>query len=324
MGLSLRQPHIQVFGMGALFGSNRWLVRAENINALYEAYDGQKDFINLSQEPNIWFGTRYTVLVADDFPQRSPGKTIMIGHGICGGKRFGLDQPKGYHKEEYGKLLDYAIATSEETIDIVAKQSGISADKVLPLGMPRTDQYIGKKKGDGGTYAAHKRTYLYVPTFRNPRLDPPLPELDFELIDDMLTDDELFIVKRHILSENILPSIGCKHIRMELNIRPSAALLIDSDVVITDYSSIMFDAQMLGKPVILFDRNMDYLQTRGMYYKYPDEYCGRWCNNERDLIEMARAAHDMTDIDRACIRRVAGACDGHSTERIIDLIRSLE
>lgn len=324
MGLSLRRPHIQVFGMGALFGSNRWLVRAENINALYEAYDGQKDFIILSQEPNMWFGKRYTVLVADDFPQRSPGKTIMIGHGICGGKRFGLDQPKGYHKAEYAKLLDYAIATSEETIDIVAKQSGISADKVLPLGMPRTDQYIGKKKGDGGTYAAHKRTYLYVPTFRNPRLDPPLPDLDFDLIDDMLTDNELFVVKMHMLSKSAIPFGGYKHIREEMSMRASAKLLIDSDVVITDYSSIMFDAQMLGKPVILFDRNMDYLQTRGMYYKYPDEYCGRWCNNERDLIEMARAAHDMTDIDRACIRRVAGACDGHSTERIIDLIRSLE
>lgn len=308
---------------GVLFGSNRCLIRAENINALYEAYDSPKDFIYLSDRPNKYFGTRYTVLVADDFPQRTPGTTIMIGHGICGGKRFGLDQPKGYHKPEYAKLLDHVISTSTETVDIVAKQSGISVDKVLPLGMPRTDQYFGKKKGDGGTYAAHKRTYLYVPTFRNPRLDKPLPQIDYDLIDDMLTDNELFVVKMHVLSKNALPSQHYKHIREELNIRPSASLLIDSDVVITDYSSIMFDAQMLGKPVILFDRDMDYLKTRGMYYKYPDEYSGRWCDNERDLIEMARSANDMTDVDRACIKRVANMCDGHSTERVLDLIRSL-
>ena len=156
--------------MGVLFGSNRHLIRAENINTLYQAYEGQKAFTYLSEEPNMYFGTRYTVLVADDFPQKTPGTTIMIGHGICGGKKFGLDQPKGYHKPEYAKLLDYAISTSTETVDIVANQSGIPVDRVLPLGMPRTDQYFGKKKGDGKTYAAYKRTYLYVPTFRNPQI----------------------------------------------------------------------------------------------------------------------------------------------------------
>lgn len=309
---------------GVIFGSNRPLVRAENINTLFEAYDGQKEFKYLGEAPNVYFGTRYTVLVADDFPHKNPGNTVMVGHGICGGKKFGLDQPNGYHRQEHVKFLDYAIATSEETVDIVAKQSGIPSDKVLPLGMPRTDQYFGKKKGDGGTYAAHKRTYLYVPTFRNQKLDKPLPEVDYDLIDDMLTDDELFIIKMHTLSQNMSIYDGqYKHIRTELNIRPSAQLLIDSDVVITDYSSIMFDAQLLGRPVILFDRDMDYLKTRGMYYRYPDEYSGRWCNNEQELIEMARSAHDLTDIDKACIKRVAGACDGHSTERVLDLVRSL-
>lgn len=309
--------------MGVLFGSNRNIIRAENIYALYKEYEGLKEFMHLGDEPNLYFGTRYTVLVADDFPQKSPGTAIMIGHGICGGKKFGLDQPNGYHKPEYAKLLDYVISTSTETIDIVAKQSGVPVEKVLPLGMPRTDQYFGKKKGDGKTYAAYKRTYLYVPTFRNPRLDKPLPEIDYDLIDDMLSDNELFVVKMHVLSRSALPYPHYKHIREELSARPSASLLIDSDVVITDYSSIMFDAQMLGKPVILFDRDMEYIKTRGMYYRYPDEYSGRWCNNEQELIEMARSAYDMTDIDRACIKRVANMCDGHSTERVLDLIRSL-
>lgn len=309
--------------MGVLFGSNRCLIRAENINALYEAYDGQKDFSYLSEAPNKYYGTRYTVLVADDFPRHTPGNAIMVGHGICGGKKFGLDQPKGYHKPEYARLLDYVISTSTETVDIVAKQSGVPVEKVLPLGMPRTDKYFGKRKGDGGTYAAHIRTYLYVPTFRNPNLDDPLPELDYSLIDDMLTDREMFVVKMHVLSQSALQHRRYKHIREELNIRPSWQLLIDSDVVITDYSSIMFDAQMLGKPVILFDRNMNYLKTRGMYYRYPDEYSGRWCSDEQTLIEMAREAHDLTDIDRACIKRVANMCDGHSTERVLDLVRSL-
>lgn len=308
--------------MGVIFGSYRPFVRAENINALFTAYEGQKEFKYLSEPVNRYYGTRYTVLVADEFIKRSPGKAIMIGHGICGGKTVGLDQPHRFHQPQYAHLMDYVMATSEETRGIVAKQSGVPIERVLPLGMPRTDRFIGAKKGDGKTYAANKRTYLYVPTYRHQIYDSPLPDVDYDLIDNMLTNDELFVVKMHTLSKRVLFK-KYNHVREELNLRPSGDLLIDSDVVITDYSSIMFDAQLLGKPVILFDRDMNYLKTRGMYYKYPDEYSGRWCNNEQELIEMARDAHDMTDIDRACVKRVASSCDGHSVERILDLVRSL-
>lgn len=309
--------------MAVLFGSNRALVRAENISALYEAYEGAKDFFYLSEWSVKYYRGKFNVLVADDFPQRSPGSAIMVGHGIPGGKNFGLDQPGGYHKEEYADLLDYVITSSPDTIGIVAKQSGVSPERVLPLGMPRTDRYIGKRKGDGGTYLAGKRAYLYVPTFRNGRLDPALPDIDYALIDEMLTDDEIFVVKQHVLTGRVLYAHNYRHIREEINLRPSTPFLIDADVVITDYSSIMFDAQLLNKPLILFDRNMDYLKTRGMYYKYPDEYCGRWCSREQELIEMARTAHTMTKEDIACRERVAKMCDGHSTERVLDLVRSL-
>lgn len=307
---------------GVLFSSNRHLVRAENIKALYDAYDGHKEFIYLSERSGKYFGGKFSVLVADDFPQKSPDKAIMVGHGICGGKTFGLDQPFGYHTREYAKLIDYAIATSDETVELVAKQSGIPLERVLPLGMPRTDQYFGKKKGDGKTFMARKRSYLYVPTFRNQMHDSPLPDIDYDMIDDMLTDDEIFVVKPHVLS-GVMLGKSYRHVREEMGYRQSAQLLMDADVVITDYSSIMFDAMILNRPVILFDRNMDYLKTRGMYYRYPEEYSGRWCNNERELIEVARKAHDLTEAEVSCRNRVAGACDGHSTERVLDLVRSL-
>ena len=170
-----------------LFVSRRPLGRAENITAIYNAYDGEKEFIQeiwRKPDPRI-FSKDFSVIVTDEFVGYSPGKMILIGHGISGGKSYGLDQPYGYYKKELAGLIDWAVCTSKDTIALTAAQSGIAEEKVLPLGMPRTDQYFGKKKGDGETFLAGKRAYLFAPTFRNPH-EPSMPEYDWSYLDSIL------------------------------------------------------------------------------------------------------------------------------------------
>jgi CDP-ribitol ribitolphosphotransferase len=110
---------------------------------------------------------------------------------------------------------------------------------------------------------------------------------------------------------------------------PTEFWLRSCDVMMTDYSSTMFDAYMLGKPVVLLvDDKDEYLSGRGMYHPYPDFYSSRWLyaeDNEEALVSMLReaAANGMGDAEKECLSAVAGACDGHSTERLCDLIRSL-
>lgn len=310
--------------MAVLFASSRPLERAENIKAVYDAYDGDKYFtvLNLGRKSVDISSGYYDLLVSDEFPAESCEKMILIGHGICGGKLVGLDQPKPFYKPEEATFLDYVVSTSIDTIPLVAKQSGVSKSKVLPLGMPRTDAYFGKQKGDGKTFLANKRAYLYAPTYRG-KHDTPFPDVDWKKIDGMLTDDEIFAVKPHMISENILNG-DYKHIVQIFGSRPSTPYLIDCDVLITDYSTIMFDAQILNKPVVLFDKNTDYLSTRGMYFPYPDFYSSRHCTSEEELVYLSRSAKHLNKTDIDCRNFVASACDGHSTERVIDLIRRLQ
>ena len=306
-----------------LFTSNRPLGRAENITAVFNAYDGSKEFVHVDPyRPNPTLSSRDFVLrVTDEFPKMSPGKCIYIGHGISGGKLVGLDQPFPYHFRKYADLLTYALATSEGTVDLVAKQCGIPKERVVPLGLPRTDDLIGRRKGEGNTVLAQKRAYLYCPTYRT-REEMPYPDIDWYAIDMSLNDDEVLAVKPHMVTKRIMER-KWNHIIELSSEEPTGPYLIDCDVLITDYSSILLDAHVLRRPVVLFTKEDSYLRKRGMYFDYPHGYASRHVRNEADLIDCIRNANGQGAEDLQCLKTTASACDGHATERVIKLIKKL-
>ena len=308
-----------------LFVSFRDLERAENLQAIYFAYQGEKRHIcthawNYQQEVR---SGKYDVMVIDEFPTVTTGKCIMIWHGIQGGKKIGLDQPQPYYRKEQARLMTKIIsAGSGDAREMWHSCTGVPLDDILDLGMPRTDAYVGKKKGDGRTKLARKRSYLYVPTFRW-GYDTPMWQMDWRWLDEQLTDDELFVYKQHPMCF----STGNQHYKHIIEIgshEPTANYLYDCDVVITDYSSVMFDAYLLKKPVVLLEKIKGYADRHGMYMKYPDEYCSRYATNEADMLTLARQAKRLRMADKRCIERVADACDGHSCERICELIEELK
>ena len=294
-----------------LFTSVRPLERAENIKTVYDAYDGPKEFVQRSNSKPVegMRSGRYRLVVTDGLINESPGKYIWIGHGMGAGKTIGLQHPTAPFKGS--SLVTYAIASSEEMVPIVAKFCGISEEKVIPLGMPRTDAYFGVK----ATSSDEKR-HLYAPTFRAGRWDP-----DLNLIWRMLPGGHRFIFKPHMVTGDRWTSFW-PNIEIASAHVPSTQYLIDADTVVTDYSSIMFDAMVLRKPVILFAKDKDrYLQERGMYYKYPQMYSRMFCAEEGQLVANMINA-EWTESDEKLRSFYAGACDGHSTERTLELIRS--
>ena len=304
-----------------LFASCKPLRRAENIKALYDAWDGEKTFVQMSpwrRHPEIASGN-HSVLVTDECPAESPGQVVMVGHGFVGCKLGGLDQPHPYITKEDSKLLTYVICGSEESIPLTAKMFGVNESQVLPLGKPRTDIYFTNPKTK---YFDYKRVYLYAPTYRA-REETPLPKINWYAIDGNLTDNEVLIVKPHMMDGKQLKR-EYLHIIEVPSSEPSAQYLLEADVLITDYSSIMVDALLLNTPVVLFEMAKGYLDTRGMYYKYPDEYSSRYCTDELNLIRTIRKANVLQSADIVFRDRVACACDGHSTERIIELLEKIE
>ena len=314
-----------------LFVSQNPMPRCENMAALFSAYGGEKEFRCGADSMRTAESEGFAAVVCDCLPARIEGKcrcvSINIGHGMTGGKFYGLDEkgapwldPAAYAQ------TDWAIATSEAGIPIVARQLGMPENRVLAYGMPRTDAYFGKRKGDGGTALSGKTAYLYAPTYRDPRIGGWLPRIDWGEVDNLLNDDEVLVAKRHYFTRGRLVDVDSQRIVEIPPDGPTAPYLIDCDVLLTDYSSVLFDAYVLGKPAVLTIDDMGaYLADRGMYHSYPMQYSKRWLiaeGHEQELVEMLREAarNGMGDTERACRRLTAGACDGRSTERICNLI----
>jgi len=318
-----RSEYIRRYLKPVLFASTKPYECAEGLKVVYDAYQGAKTYVQVDpwrHHPDIRSG-RYSLMVCDEFPTESPGNVIYIGHGFHGCKTGGLHQPHPYHSAKFGSLIDYAIASSEDSIGMVAEACGVPESSVLALGSAKTDAYFGKKKGDGGTELANKKSYFYCPTYRSGD-ETPLPEVNWKWLDDHLTDDELLAVRPHPMTPKILDG-KYRHIKEFPSNEPLGPYLYDCDVVITDYSSCLVDGYLLNKPCVLFEKVKGYTDTRGMYLDYPEEYSSRYATNEADMLELARTADGLTQTELDCADMLAGACDGHSTERILALIRSL-
>ena len=293
--------------MGAvIFTSNRPLERAENLKTVYDAYDGEKVFSNFPVKDV----DRYDLMVTDELPNAAPEKCLFIGHGMGAGKLYGLNQPRPYFHSPH--LITYAIASSKDMIPVVAGYCGIPEERVIPLGMPRTDQY----------FICHKqqnvhRVHLYAPTFRGGNWWP-----NWDKVHSQLRKGEKLIVKPHMVTGDLVGSRWA-NIEMASSKVPSAPYLMSADTLITDYSSIMFDAMVLRIPIVLFAKDAQpFLEFRGMYCRYPDMYSMNFCQDERELGRYLDEA--AWDEHSEYLRQYhAGLCDGKSTERCIDLIRSM-
>ena len=313
-----------------MFTSDHDLERAENLRAVYEAYKLPKEFVRDTR--NMAYAARkgYAAVVVDTLPRtihdKGDCKSIVINHGIIG-KRYALDEPRGGIDTDAFKQIDAALCPSTKTVGIVAGMFGIPPGKVHALGFPRTDMLIGKKKGDGGTFMArYKRAYLYVPTYRD---FGHLPRIDWARMDALLEDDEIVVVKRHYFQREPIVTQDVMHIAEVLRTEATAPYLLDCDVVLSDYSAIIADAYIAGKPAVLTTDDMgEYLAKRGMYLDYPSQYCSRTLvaeGHEEELIAMLREAAEngMGDVERAFADTCADMCDGHAAERVCKLVMDM-
>ena len=315
--------------MTTLFCSRHSLERAENLHAVWDAYTGPKIFKQGIEFCYLADDMHCNVLVYDEIPtfrtHRAQCKGIFIGHGIPGIKSYGLDEPSHFIDDRVCDQIDFAIAPSEQSREILARQLGISIDKVLPLGFPRTDAYFNNSGGKT-IMSKYRRAYFYAPTFRYDWDAAPLPKINWKKIDKLLERDEVVVVKRHYFTEEpLVQDITSKVLEVHYS-EPSTEYLIDCDVLVTDFSSMLFDGYILNKPsIIAIDYLDQYKLNRGVYLDYPYNHGSRLLeleNNEEAFISMLRDAFDkgMQQQDLACKEWACAACDGHSSARVAELI----
>lgn len=281
------------------------------------------------------------VIVTDDyvkylryFPLRPEQRVVQLWHACGAFKKFGQRGTNIPVSTDIATHAQYNLVTvsGEKVRSIYADAFDVNYQKVQALGMPRTDDYFNKKlifKKKRQIYLKHpkllfKSVIVYAPTFRDTdgNRNEFHPEIDFDLLSKSLLPNQVLLICPHpIMDAPILPHEY--HNILEVRDFSTNDYMLISDMLITDYSSVIFEYALLGKPIAFFCYDL-LRYDRDFYLKYPDDLPGDVFRTQEELTEYLRSPekHVLTDKYTAFVNKYMSACDGHSCERIAQLINS--
>lgn len=98
-------------------------------------------------------------------------------------------------------------------------------------------------------------------------------------------------------------------------------MMLVSDLLVTDYSSVIFEYALLRKPIAFYCYDLlNY--NRGFYLNYPDDLPGDVYETQQALTAYLKSSEKDTLTEKydQFIEKYMGACDGHSSERIAAMI----
>jgi CDP-glycerol glycerophosphotransferase len=135
---------------------------------------------------------------------------------------------------------------------------------------------------------------LYAPTWREDRpkgggrfaLDL---QLDLTAAREALGDSHVLLVRRHYLVNDRLPETG--GFARDVSRWPDVAeLMLISDALVTDYSSLMFDYAHTGRPMLFHTYDLEHYRDtlRGFYFDFEDRAPGPLVPGSPELIEALR------------------------------------
>lgn len=273
-------------------------------------------------------------LILSSIPLRKETVAINLWHACGAFKKFGQRGTNLSLPEDRATHAQYNLVcvSGENLRSIYADAFDVNYNKVKALGCPRTDDYFNKhliNKTKRKIYFRHpsligKSVLVYAPTFRDVGCDRSEfhPELDFDrLSKDLLPNQVLLICPHPVMKNDILPK-KYKNIRVMRDFSTNDYMLI-SDMLITDYSSVIFEYALLRKPIAFFCYDLP-TYDRGFYLNYPKDLPGDVYTNQEELTDYLThpEKHILTNKMNSFVDKYMSACDGHSCERIANLINS--
>ena len=181
---------------------------------------------------------------------------------------------------------------------------------------------------------AGKRVVLYAPTWRDDEFYGQgryrmSMQLDLAAARRMLGDDHVLLVRRHPNVVDPIPDDGSGFVRDVSTYPDMADLLSVTDVLITDYSSVMFDFANTGRPILLFTYDLEHYRDRlrGFYFDFEREAPGPLLMTSADVVktlaEIAVDRNAYAEERKAFQRRFCDLDDGNATKRVVDRMLEL-
>ena len=282
-------------------------------------------------------------LILSSIPLRKETTAINLWHACGAFKKFGRSTAElkfGSSAATLDKYPNYGNLThvtvsSPEVIWAYEEAMHLPKGIVKATGVSRTDLFYAKEFVESRKQklyeimpeAKNKKVILYAPTFRGHVATASSPNrIDWERFCRELGNEYVIVCKHHpfVKKPPIIPE-ELQHFARDLTKDLSIEdLLCCADICISDYSSLVFEYSLFEKPMIFYAYDYDnYCDWRGFYYDYSEFTPGPVVQTEDELLDTIK--HIDTQFDKQKViafkEKFMGSCDGHATERIIELMK---
>ncbi|MBN2405284.1 MAG: CDP-glycerol glycerophosphotransferase family protein [Coriobacteriia bacterium] len=259
---------------------------------------------------------------------------IQVWHAAGALKRFGVDisaQERTTENRFVHRNYDYVVVGSTAAIAPYASALRTDPAHVITLGTPRTDYFFDEDalaETRARFFAKYpelkgKKLVLYAPTFRgHGRKKKPYAGLDFAALRKALPDDYVLINKNHPVLDVHSEKPGDYDIAADsFDINELFPII---DVLVTDYSSSIFEYAPFRKPLVLLVDDLEsYSRNPGLYIDYKTAMIGAQAVDTDGVAQaIIEGPFDPTSYD-AFIEEHCHLMDGHASERFVDWFNRL-
>lgn len=272
-------------------------------------------------------------------PKRKGQHIINTWHGGGAYKKTGIDNPYKnkyeilFNKNLGQKGVDLFLSSSDFFTKYAIRGAFAYKGEVLSCGLPRNDVVLDESKKETITtkvkqfYGIDKNSkiVLYAPTWRNYSMasyeELNVDNLLFSL-KNKFESNWVFISRGHSLSKKVCIE-SSNQIIDATNYSDMQELLIASDMLISDYSSCIWDFSLMNKPCILYVPDLDMYDKKFAFYTPIERWGFYMCKSNVELNNIIKNMNMQEVIQKILENHeyFGVAETGKATERVIDCLK---
>lgn len=321
------------------------LIKDKNID-IKTVLDTKESFISCFKY-GYYLASSKVILIDDyirsvyEIRKRKDNYLIQVWHACGAFKAFGFSRlsKEGCWPQDSRshRTYDYCLVSSRKVAKHYAEAFGMNVDRVIATGVPRTDIFFDeayKRETRAKIFSAYpmlkdKKVILFAPTFRGSSKKEgnyPHYRFDYKKIFERFGDEYRIIIKHHPHVNN-KPVIENEYKDRVIDLSKNEELnelLFVTDILITDYSSVIFEAALLDIPMLFYAFDLDeYISRRGFYCEYISFIPGKLVENMDEIIDALMVGEFEADKIIEFKKDFFDDLDGKSGKRASEFIKRL-
>ena len=271
----------------------------------------------------LWLTAKQDIIFVDDYVPifktihlTKDTKLVQLWHAGVGFKSVGYSRfgkaGSPLPLDSCHRQYDYAVVGGKGLREVYEEVFGIPKEKILPYGLARLDGYMNPERENRYKREFYekypelkeKKIILFAPTYRGKTQDEafyPSEWINQEDIPKLCGEEYVFAYKMHpFIKEKVIIKPQYKQYIYDFtNEGDINDLFYVTDILITDFSSNIYEFSLQKKPIIFYAPDKDFYQlTRGVHRKL-DEAPGIVCTTFKEVINAVhQKKFDMHKIEK--------------------------